>query len=77
MGGAVRGRDDGLGAQVGPRAFRAPGQGHGNDERARREVLPGREHGPDQGLRPGDDVGSPGYQRQQQQARVQLPRVMA
>ena len=40
-------------------------------------MLPGGEHGPDQRLGPGDDVGLPGDQRQQEQARVQLAGVVA
>ena len=40
-------------------------------------MLPGREHGPDQGLGPRDDVGPAGDQRQQEQPGVQLAGVMA
>ena len=77
VGGAVGGGHDGLGAQVRAGPAGPPGQRHRYDQRARREVLPGREHGPDQGLRPRDDVGAPGDQRQHQQPGVQLAGVMA
>jgi hypothetical protein len=55
-----------------PLAGRPAGQRHRYDQRARRQVLAGREHRPDQGLGPGHDVGPPDDQGQQEQPRVQL-----
>ncbi len=58
-------------------AGRPAGQRHRYDQRARRQVLAGREHRPDQGLGPHHDVGPPDDQGQQEQPRVQLAGVMA
>src|SRR3974390_28290 len=66
-GGPLRGGDEARPARVGGGAGRPPGQRHGYDERARREVLPRREDGADQGLGSGDDIGPSGDQRQEEQ----------
>ena len=59
------------------RFFAARRERYRDHERAGRQMLPGRQDRADQGLGPGHDLGRPADQGQQQQAGVQLARVMA